>query len=269
MGLDSEPQLFRVLDDHQRPISLPQRGGLTISQKLADILGVRPGDMLTVDILEGERLSRRVPVAKVFPNFTEPSAYLNRHELHRLLRESDKLSGVYLSVAPGQIEPMYREVKQTPSVAGVMDKRAAMNNFRDMVSESTAVMRTVNAVFATMIAFGVIYNCAMIILAERARDLATLRVMGFTRREAARVLLGEIAVITLLAIPVGLPIGYGFAYLTTLALDTETHRFPLVVQPSTFAYSTIVILIAAAVSCLYVRRLVNDLDMIAVLKVKE
>ncbi len=144
-----------------------------------------------------------------------------------------------------------------------------MNNFREMIAESTSVMRTVNAIFATMIAFGVIYNCSMIILAERSRDLATLRVMGFTRREAGRVLLGEIAVITLLAIPVGLPIGYAFSYLTTLALDTETHRFPLIITPYTYAYSTTVILIAASVSALYVRRMVNDLDMISALKVKE
>ena len=269
MGLEANAKLFRVLDDEQRAIDLPPRGGLTISQKMAEILRVDAGDLLTVEVLEGERDSRQVPVMRVFPNFTEPVAYLNRSELHRLLREGAQLSGVYLSVAPGEIESMYREVKQTPAVAGVMDKRAAMNNFRDMVSESTSVMRTVNAVFATMIAFGVIYNCSMIILAERARDLATLRVMGFTRQEAARVLLGEIAVITLLAIPVGLPIGYGFAYLTTLALDTETHRFPLVVRLSTYSYSTTIILIAAAVSCLYVKRLVNDLDMISVLKVKE
>jgi len=269
MGLEAEPKLYRILDDQQRPISLPPRGGLTISKKLAEILEISPGEIVTVEILEGERVSREIPVAKVFPNFTSPSAYLNRGELHHLLRESEKLSGVFLSVAAGQIEPMYREVKQTPSVAGVMDKRAAMNNFQEMVSESTSVMRTVNALFATIIAFGVIYNCSMIILAERARDLATLRVMGFTRGETSRVLLGEIAAITLLSIPIGLPIGYGFAYLTTLAIDTETNRFPLVIQPSTYAYSTTIILIAATVSCLYVRRMVNDLDLISVLKVKD
>jgi putative ABC transport system permease protein len=269
MGLETNPKLYRVLDDQQRPIALPARGGLTISKKLADILDTRVGEIVTVEILEGERVRREIPIAKVFPNFTDPSAFLNRNELHRLLRESEKLSGVSVSVAPGMIEPMYRAVKQMPSVAGVMDKRAAMTNFRDMVSESTSVMRTVNAVFAMIIAFGVIYNCSMVILAERARDLATLRVMGFTRNEAGRVLLGEIAIITLLAIPVGLPIGYGFSYLTTLALDTETHRFPLVIRPSTYAYSTTLILIASAVSCLYVRRMVNDLDLISVLKVKE
>ncbi|TWT91489.1 FtsX-like permease family protein [Stieleria varia] len=211
----------------------------------------------------------QVKVQSVFPNFTDPSAYLNRHELCQLLRESDQVSGVFLAVDSEQIPAMYAAVKQTPVVAGVIDKRSAMKHFRDMISESTYVMRTVNAMFAMVIAFGVIYNCAMIILSERARDLATLRVMGFTRGEASRVLVGEIAIITLMSIPLGLVIGYLFSYGTALSMDTETNRFPLVINRSTYAYSTLVILFAATLSGWYVRRLVNDLDLISVLKVKE
>jgi len=268
-GLDARPRLKQVLDEHGRAIELPRQSGLTITEKLAEILRVKSGDPVTIEILEGDQASREVRVGRIFPNFTDPGAYLNRQELHRLLREGEQVSGVYLSVRPGGMPDLYREIKQTPAVAGVLDTAAAKNNFREMIAESTSVMRTVNALFAAAIAFGVIYNCAMIILAERARDLATLRVMGFTRREAGRVLLGELAVITLLAIPVGLPIGYGFSYLTTIVLDTETHRFPLVIQRSTFAYSTVVVLAAASLSSLYVRRRVNDLDLISVLKVKE
>ncbi|MDM4017495.1 ABC transporter permease [Roseiconus lacunae] len=269
MGLVEHPTLYRILDEHQQAIRLPERGGLTITRKLAEILNAREGTPLRVAVLEGDRLTLELPVAKVFENYTEPGAYINRLELNRLLRESNEVSGVALSVAPGSIQDLYQEVKQTPSIAGAMDKQAAMENFRDLVAESTSVMRSVNAIFATLIAFGVIYNCAMIILSERSRDLATLRVMGFTRLEAAWVLLGEIAIITALSIPVGLLFGYAFAYLMAFAMDTESFRFPLVIETSTYAYSVVVILIAALVSSLYVRRQVNDLDMIGVLKVKE
>ena len=257
-----------MLDEHERPIAL-SGGGLTMTRKLAEILGVRVGESVTVEILEGDRITRELPVAEVFGTFSEPAAYMNRRELHRLLRESEQFSGVYLAVDLDSINSLYSEVKQTPVVAGVTDQHAAMESFRKLISESTSVMRTVNAIFATLIAFGVIYNCSMIIVAERSRDLATLRVMGFTRHEVSIVLLGEIAVITLLSIPVGIPIGYGFAWLTTLALDTETARFPLIVRPATFAYSASVILGATIASCLYVRRMVNDLDLISVLKVKD
>ncbi|MCA9023511.1 MAG: FtsX-like permease family protein, partial [Planctomycetaceae bacterium] len=129
-------------------------------------------------------------------------------------------------------------------------------------------MRITNALFASVIAFGVIYNCALITLAERSRDLATLRILGFTQGEVSRVLLAELAIITLAALPIGLPLGYILSYFTTLALDTETHRIPLVITRATFAYSAVVILVAATVSALIVRRLIDKLDLIAVLKVK-
>jgi putative ABC transport system permease protein len=160
-------------------------------------------------------------------------------------------------------------LKETPAVAGVTVKLASLQSFQDTIAENLRPMRLTNAIFASIIAFGVIYNCALITLAERSRDLATLRVLGFTRREVSAVLFGELAIITLAALPIGLPVGYGLSYFAAHALDTETHRFPLVVSRATFAYSACVILIASAASAGIVRRMINNLDLIAVLKVKE
>ncbi|QDT61418.1 FtsX-like permease family protein [Stieleria bergensis] len=269
MGLNAKPNLYRILDDQQQSVSFPVRGGLTVSQKMAELLDVQTGDEVWVDILDRRQPSYRVPIAEVFANFTDPSAYLNRHQLHDLLGEGEQFSGAFLSVDTNRVADLYAEVKQMPTVAGVVDKNAAEASFRDTVSSSSSLMRIVNAVFSGLIALGVIYNCAIIILAERARDLATLRVMGFRRGEVQMVLLGELAVITLLSIPVGLPIGYGLSYVTTLALDTETHRFPLIIERSTYSYAAIVIIAAASLSAIYVRRMLNSLDLVAVLKVKE
>ena len=269
MGLDEAPKLFRVLDDSQNPVALPPISGVTISNKLSDILDVTTGDRITVEVLEGERQIIWTTVAATFADYTTPGAYLNRHELHRMLREGDRLSGAFLAVDPQKMNELYAEVKQTPAIASVLDRNAAHTNFVETIAENTYVMRLVNTAFAGIIAFGVIYNCALIVLAERSRDLATLRVMGFTRREVSIVIVGELAVITLLAIPIGLPIGYGFAYLATLALDTDTHRFPLVVYRATYAESTAVLLGIAFAASLFVRRMLDRLDLLAVLKVKE
>ncbi|MGB7328307.1 MAG: FtsX-like permease family protein [Rubripirellula sp.] len=269
MGLNARPTLYRVLDDDQQDVNLLRTSGLTISQKLAEVLDVKPNENLTVEILDRDQRTIEIPIARVFPNYTDPSAYLNRHELHKILQESEQLSGAFVSVDPSFLDELYAEVKRTPSVAAAIDKHASEASFRDTISENTSLMRMANAIFSVVIALGVIYNCAVIILAERARDLATLRVMGFRRREVSMVLIGELAVITLLSIPVGLPIGYAFAYVTTIAMDTETHRFPLVIQRYTYAYATLVILIASGAASLYVRRLLSSLDLVAVLKVKE
>lgn len=268
MGLDSRPRLFRVLDDDGRPVSLADHG-LTISRKLAEILDIRIGEQLEVEFLEGGHRSRRVPVTSIFPNFTDPAAYMNRRELHTLLREGECLSGAFLGVDALRLREMHGVLKQTPAVAGVTVKEAAIRSFDSTITENLRRMRTTNAIFASIIAFGVIYNCALITLAERSRDLATLRVLGFTRGEVSVVLLGELSVITLASIPIGLPIGYGLSYLTTVIMDTETQRFPLVISRATFAYAAVMILAAAAISAFIVRRMLDKLDLIAVLKVKE
>lgn len=269
MGLVAHPTLYRVLDGAEQDVALPREGGLVISQKLAELLDVKAGDTLSVDILDREQQTLDLAIARVFPNYTEPAAYLNRHDLHKLLREVEQLSGAFVSVSPGSMTALYHEVKRTPSIAGILDKHAAEASLKEMLGESTSLMRVVNALFSVAIALGVIYNCALIILAERARDLATLRVLGFRRHEVSWVLIGELAIITIISIPIGLPLGYAFAYLTTVALDTETHRFPLVINRFTYAYATVVILSAASLSAVYVRRMLLSLDLVGVLKVKE
>ena len=268
MGLDSQPDLFRVLDKQTQEVTIAP-GGLTISEKLAELLGVTLGDQIEVEFLEGRKQRRSVPVVAVFPDYTDPGAYINRAELHRILGEGACYSGFFLAVDSRRIDELHRRLKQTPTAAGVSLKQSALQSFQETIAENLRPMRLTNALFASVIAFGVIYSCALITLAERSRDLATMRVLGFTRNEVSRVLLGELAVITLAALPIGLPLGYGLSYFATLALDTETHRFPLVISRATYAYATTVILAAAGISASVVIRKIYGLDMIAVLKVKE
>lgn len=269
MGLEQRPELYRIVTDQLQPLEFPPFGGLTISEKMAELLDVRPGDEVWVDILDRRQRSCRIPIARVFSSFTDPTAFLNRQQLHAILGEGNQYSGLFLSIDTDTIDDLYREVKQMPTVAGVVDKNTVKENFCEMVEDASSLMRSVNAVFSCLIAMGVIYNCATIMFAEHVRDLATLRVMGFRRLEVSRILLSELAVITVMAIPLGLAIGFELAYMTTLALDTETHRFPFVIERSTFAYAIAVIMAFASLSALYVRRLMNALDLVAVLKVKE
>ncbi len=160
MGLDSKPRLYRVLDDSEYPVEFPPQSGLTISKKLSEILEIQVGEKLTVDVLEGRRGTYEMRVAAIFPDYTDPGAYLNRRELHRLLGEGERLSGAFLLADPARMDEMYASVKQTPAIAGVLDKNAAMKNFESAIADNTYVMRIMNAAFAWIISFGVIYNCA-------------------------------------------------------------------------------------------------------------
>jgi putative ABC transport system permease protein len=124
-------------------------------------------------------------------------------------------------------------------------------------------------VFAALIAMGVIYNSARISLSERARELASLRVLGFTNKEVGIILAGELAALTFIALPLGCIIGYGLAGLFVSLFDTKLYRIPFIVGDATYGYAVLTVIIAAAGSAWIVLRRVAGLDLIAVLKTRE
>jgi putative ABC transport system permease protein len=268
LGLVADRRLFRVIDGAGQEIPLPAEG-LLASRTLAEIFGCRVGDWIELDVLEGKRPTRRVQLTAVVDDYTEPAAYLSKAALHRLLREAECHSGAFLQIDPAQSDRLYAELKQMPRVAAVNNKRTMIDTFRQLMDENLFRMVFFNVLFASVIAFGVVYNNARIAVAERSRQLATLRVMGFTRGEISRMLLGELGLITFAAIPIGLILGYGLAWLMMAALNTETQRFPLVIQPRTYAFSVVVTLAASLLSALVARRRLDRLDLVAVLKAPE
>lgn len=268
LGLPHQRELYRLFDLHGVPANLPP-DGMLVSTKLAELLQISTGDWITMEVLQETRPVRQVQVTATIDDFAGTSAYMSLDAINRLMREQSTVSGAYLRVDPNSQQEVYRKLKHTPHVAGVTVTSAALESFRQTIAENILRMRSINIIFASIIAFGVVYNSMRISLAERSRDLATLRVIGFTRAEVSMILLGELAVLTLIAIPFGLLLGYGFAALTSLAYNTELFRIPLVVERTTFAFATTVVLIAAAVSGLIVRRRIDQLNLVAVLKTRD
>jgi putative ABC transport system permease protein len=267
-GLVDGSRLQRVIDTSLASISLPA-DGLVLSKKLGEILGIRAGDTVQVELLEGLRPVRSVVVAALVDEYMGTSAYMEIAALRRFMREGPTMSGAVLLVDKGDSAELYRRIKRTPAIAGISSKRAAIDNFRNTIAQNMNVMIFFNVLFSSVIAFGVVYNAARISLSERSRDLASLRVLGFTRAEISLILLGELAVILLVAVPVGLLLGYGLAALTVLAFNTELYRFPLVISERTFAFAAATTIVAAVISGLVVRRKLDVLDLVAVLKTRE
>ena len=268
-GLPEAPRLHRVIEvTDLSPVTLPP-DGLVVSRKLAEILDVDRGDVVRVEILHGARPVREVVVADVVKEYMGLSAYMEIDSLRRLLRESATLSGGFITVDPSRLDALYRALKETPVVAGVTLKGAALESFEETFAENVNVMIFFNVLFASIIACGVVYNAARMSLSERSRELASLRVIGFTRAEISSILLGELAVLTCVAIPIGLLVGYGLAALVVTLFDTELYSFPLAVAPRTYALSALAVLAATALSGLIVRRKLDTLDLVEVLKTRE
>jgi putative ABC transport system permease protein len=265
LGVAADAQLRRVVDFGGWNRSLPT-DGLLLTDKLARVLRVAPGDRVTVRVLEGSRPTLVVPVAGLVNEPIGTLAYMGVDGLHRLLREGGTISGAALAVDARQQSALYDALKEMPAVAGVSIREPTVASFDETLARSHGMVTTYIVGFAVLIAFGVVYNTARIALSERARELASLRVLGFTRAETSRILLDEQATLVLAALPLGLFWGYGGAALLVLAFDTELYRLPFVLQPGTYVYAVIVILLAAVVSALIVRRRIDRLDLVAVLK---
>ncbi|WP_164101891.1 ABC transporter permease [Candidatus Laterigemmans baculatus] len=268
MGLGQRRDLYRLLDVDGRAIPLPP-AGLVLSDKLAELLAVREGETVTVEVLEGEEPVREVVVSGLAVEYAGTTAYMDRQALHRLMGEADTLNGAFLAVDPGQLETLYRELKETPQIASVAVKSATVEQFRETVAKNQLTMQSFMVFFAAVIAIGVVYNTARISLEERSRELATMRVIGFTRSEVSAILLGELAVLTSLAIPLGWAIGYGLCYAMVRGFETEMFRIPLVIHPESFAFAALVTVLAAAASGFWIHRQIGQLDLVAVLKSSE
>jgi putative ABC transport system permease protein len=268
IGLPQHRQLLQLIDLRLHVATLPEEG-LVISKTLAESLDLKVGDLLTVETMEGERRTIDVHVADLLDDFGGTSAYMDLAALNRLLHEGDTVSGAFIATDPAHASELYAALKNTPRIAGVTSKQAALASFRKTIAENFLRMRLFNVLFGCTIAIGVVYNSARIALSERSRELATLRVIGFTRREVSSILLGEVGLLIIAAIPLGLLIGYWFAVFATAAMQTETQRFPAIVQTSTFAFAVAVVLIAAIASSVLVRRRLDQLDLVGVLKSRD
>ena len=238
-------------------------------KRLAKVLEVVPGQMVTVEVLEGERSVREVLVVGLIRDYVGTSAYMNIDAVRQLLHEGDTVSGAFVDAEPASMDQLSRQLKATPRVAGVTVKEAAIASFEATIAENLLRMRLFNVIFAAVISFGVVYNAARVALTERSRELATLRVLGFTRAEVSRLLLGEMGLLTAEAIPLGCILGRGFAEVAAAALSTESHRIPVAVAGNTYVLAAVTVVVAVLLSGLAVRRQVNRLDLVAVLKERE
>jgi putative ABC transport system permease protein len=268
MGLPDDGRLLQLVDKHGHVTRLPP-DGLVLSRKLAEVLHVAAGDKIQVEVLQDKRPVVEVPIVALLEDISGLNAYMQIDALNRLMREGPRSSGALMTVDPLYLPAIYRQLKDTPQIASVTVKQSSVDSFRNTIAKNMLHMRMINLTFAIIIALGVVYNGARISLSERSRELATLRVIGFTRREISTILLGEIGTITLLGIPFGLVMGYWFAWILTLFLDQEVFRFPFVIEASTYGLAAGVVLAASVGSALLVRRRLDDLDLIAVLKSKE
>ena len=267
-GKAAQPQLHRILDVERHTYS-PPAGGLLLTDRLADRLRIRPGDTVRIEVQEGERRVLDTIVTGTVREMMGMSAYMERRSLNHLLREGDVVNQLTLAVDRGREPALLDTLRQLPQVAMAVSKTVMLANIESITARNLLIISTVLTMFATVIAIGVVYNQARIALAERAWELASLRVLGFTRSEVSALLLGELGIAMVVALPLGLIGGYLLASAIAQMTKTEEFYFALVIRPPTYAYAALCIVLAATISAWIVSRRIAALDLVGVLKARD
>ncbi len=269
-GVPAGARLTALLDVDLADVPVP-REGLVLSRKLAELLVVETGDVVRARILEGERAERALPIARIVETYVGASAHMELAALARLLGETETMNAARLVVDEAELARLHAAVKATPVVAGVTARDTVLRRVQTMIDETIGTWVVVSLSFSLVMAFGVLYNAVRITLAERARELASLRVLGYRRREVAAILLGELALLVGLALPLGLVLGHLLcrALVASPGFDNEQFRIPLVVSSATYATAVVTVLAAAGLSAWSAWRALDRIDIVEVLKTSD
>lgn len=264
LGFPPDSRMRLLLDEDLNPLPYPSEG-LVLSKMLAKRLAVQPGEVVGIEVLEGKRQQWHQPVTGIVDEWIGYAAYMNLNALHRRL--GDRLvTAAALNVDTPLEKKLYTELKAAPAIAAVNVKSDVLRMFKKTMIRFIIIFAGILTGFAMVIAIGVVYNSARVTLSERARELMSLRVLGFSRSEVFRILRNEIAFYTVSALPLGWCLGYLFAWLMIRLLHTETFAIPLILERSTYAYSSLVVLISAVISIVIVRRRLNEMNLVSALK---
>ena len=260
--------LARILDRDGRVVE-PPAGGILLSERVADQLGARPGDIIEVEFKGGRNETHEVRVSGIVRQYFGLGAYMDLGSLSVLLRQAPRLNAAHLRLDQNALPDLHALLKETPSLSGLSMMTEIRQSFRDTIRENITIMTTIYSVIAVLITVGVAYNGARIQMSERARELASLRILGFTRAEVSFILVGETMLLALLAQPLGWLLGTGISKLLAEASANDLYSVPLVLKPAGFATASLVVLGAALVSVLVVRRRLDRLDLVQVMKTRE
>jgi len=268
-GHTRHAQLTRIVDVNNHEASRLDDDGLVMTDRLADKLGLRVGDTVRVEVLEGRQRTVAVTLSATAREMMGLNAYMERRALNRLLQEGDQATWFAVSIERGREPALLEASKELPRVVGTFSKSTLLRNMQEVSARNVRIMSTVLTLFATVIAVGVVYNNARIALAERTWELASLRVLGFTRAEASALLLGEMAIAIAVALPLGMALGFGLVHLVVDLLKSDQFYFPVIIRPPTYAWAGLAVLASGVASALVVRRRIDKLDMVAALKTRE
>ncbi|MCB1614524.1 MAG: FtsX-like permease family protein [Pseudomonadales bacterium] len=267
-GMRDDLDLKVILDSALQKNRIPQQGVL-VTEHLAKKLGFTVGDQVWIELLEGVREKKAVTVSALSTEYLGLGVYMDQFALNRLMGEGPAFNSVLLRIDNAQASDIYKRLREMPRVAGINLRETVIKNFNDTLERVLLTFTVINAWLGGVIAFGVVYNTVRIALAERQRELASLRVLGYTHAEVSQILLGELLILLLISIPLGFVLGKGLCQFLVDGMQTDLYRVPLVLSPYTFSFSAWVVIVSSLLSALIVWQKLKTLNLVEALKTRE
>jgi putative ABC transport system permease protein len=269
IGLPRDAHLQKLLDEDKRYVDVGDQG-LVLSKRLAEELHVHVGDSVTLKPLMGRITDERdVPVRQVVKQYLGTSGYMNIHALSRVLDQGFAMNAALLQVEPGMERSLNASLKDVPGISSVEIKDMSYVNLLNTLGRNIKIINTILIIFAGVIACSVIYNVTTIALAERQRELASLRVLGFTIEEVGRIVYHENFVLAGFGVVFGIPVGMGIASILVRLYDNELYRLPYYIAPKTYVIASVATIVFVILANLAVKHKIRALDMVEVLKARE
>lgn len=267
-GLLTNPELNRAVDHDYKPMSI-RDDGIIIASAIAKKLHIKAGDFLTVNVREGIKPVLHIPVVGITETLIGSPIYMQLDKLNTALKQPNRVSGAFLKIDSAKQAAIYKTLKNMSQVAGVSLASEAKQAFQTIMDSGAGAMRFVMAAVAFVITFGIVFNSAKIAFAERERDLACIRTIGFSKGETAYVLLGELGLITLIALPIGSVLGYYLSFAAAQAFSTDLYKIPTNIVPEAFGTAALAVIVAAIFSGWLVKRNIDNIDLVAALKTQD
>lgn len=268
VGLPADASLSPIYDNSGRVV-VPRSDGLVMASKLAELLDIKVGDSVRVQVLEGARPRVELAVVQTFETYIGTPLYMEINALNRLMKDGRVVSGVHVALDVAERETLLMKLKELPGITAILFRQAALDTFFETMGETILIFIGFFVAFSVILSFGVAYNSIRIALSERSRELATLAVLGFSRWEISYILLGEIGLLAVAALPVGCGIGYLISWYMSAAFETELYRVPLVIEPATMGEASLIASATVIACAAFVRKRLDRLDLIGVLKTRE
>ena len=267
LGISDGSELYNVFDKDGNRLEVP-KSGMMVSEQVANKLGVQVGDVLQVESIFAKDEKLNVKIEKIIPQYLGANIYMNQDVLLGLLKQGEMMTSALNAIDERAIPSLKDEYRASKYISIIEVRQEMIDKYEELMGSATYAL-WVMAIISIITGFAIVYNSSIISLAERKRELASLRVMGMTPKEVMEVVSVEQWFIGFSGMIAGIPLAFLMSQAMSTSMSNDLYTIPPGTSGNAIVLAFIGTIFAIAVSQVSISRKVKQLDLVAVLKERE